>query len=164
MSGSAHYLEPKFLSELAYEVAALESVSKDLKEADLTKEKLVEEILKEPELSESIKVAISDRVAQADRLEQEIDNLRREIVNFGSISDGGFGESADSFGPSLSVLCYIAPIVLTPCLIVLGALAFFPFDAWTSTEKLEKGLGRRASLGTYHFCLDFLSSLGPIHG
>ena len=45
MSGSAHYLEPKFLSELAYEVAALESVSKDLKEADLTKEKLVEEIL-----------------------------------------------------------------------------------------------------------------------
>jgi hypothetical protein len=41
MSGSAHYLEPKFLSELAYEVAALESVSKDLTEADLTNEKLV---------------------------------------------------------------------------------------------------------------------------
>jgi hypothetical protein len=97
--------------------------------------------LKEPELSESIEHAISDPVAQADRLEQEIDNLRHEIANFGSISDGGFGESADSFGPSLSVLCYIAPVVLIPCLIVLGALAGTTGWPSTFTEKLNKSLG-----------------------
>lgn len=120
MSGSAHYLEPKFLSELAYEVAALESVSKDLKEADLTKEKLVEEILKEPELSESIKVAITDKVAQADGLEKEIDNLQHQIRDFGQIANSGFKETTDS-----SVWWYIAPYVLTLGFLLAALLSSF---------------------------------------
>lgn len=152
MSGSAHYLEPKFLSELAYEVAGLESVSKDLKEADLTKEKLVEEILKEPELSESIKVAISDKVAEADRLEKEIDDLQHEIRDFGEITH--------SFGPSLSVMFYIAPFVLIPFLTFAWA-AWIVSPEWLPiTEKLQIALVAWPVLALIIFVIISLPLLG----